>query len=173
MLTIIQITFYSRCAWWLPLVDEWFIINDSVAVFIHFFQTWTIVWITFCSRRAGWLSLVDVRFIIDSSARFSVHFFRTWCDKQSCQAQIHPSNRGQWFHVWRSFVREAHRYDNQWNLALMKAGVVSKMQTPAIPFWFPKKWLFGFLFLEKQLSSQNMFLGKSELSITTYLFLVF
>ena len=29
------------------------------------------------------------------------------------------------------------------------------------------------LFLEKQLASQNIFLVKSELSITTYLFLVF
>ncbi len=36
-----------------------------------------------------------------------------------------------------------------------------------------KKWLFGFFFLEKQLASQNIFLIKSEVSITTYLFLVF
>ncbi len=100
-------------------------------------------------------------------------FFLTWCDKRSCQAQMRPSNRGQWFHVWRSFVRRAHGYDNQWNLALMEAGVVSKMWTPAIPLWFPKKWLFGFFILEKQLSSQNIFLVKSKLSITTYLFLVF
>jgi hypothetical protein len=52
MLTIIQITFYSQCPRWLPVVDEWFIINDSVAVFIRFFWTWTIVQITFCSRCA-------------------------------------------------------------------------------------------------------------------------
>ncbi len=44
---------------------------------------------------------------------------------------------------------------------------------PAIPLWFPKKWLFGFFILKKQLAYQNMFLAKSELSITTYLFLVF
>ncbi len=100
-------------------------------------------------------------------------FFLTWCDKCSCQARIRPSNRGWWFHVLRSFIRRAHCYDNQWNLALMEAGVMSKMQTPAIPFLFPKKWLFGFFILEKQLSSQNIFLVKSELSITTYLFLVF
>ncbi len=99
------------------------------------------------------------------SCRCSVHhqqlgrllhlFFLTWCDKQSCQARLRPSNRGRWFHVWRSFVRQAHCYDNQWNLALMEAGVVSKMWTPAIPFLFPKKWLFGFFILEKQLSSQK------------------
>jgi hypothetical protein len=33
--------------------------------------------------------------------------------------------------------------------------------------------LFGFFILEKQLASQNMFLIKSKLSITTYHFLVF
>jgi hypothetical protein len=43
----------------------------------------------------------------------------------------------------------------------------------AIPLWFPKKWLFGFFILKKQLASQNMLLRKSKLSITTYLFLVF
>ncbi len=42
-----------------------------------------------------------------------------------------------------------------------------------IPLWFPKKWLIVFFNLKKQLASQNMFLKKSELSITTYLFLVF
>ncbi len=60
-------------------------------------------------------------------------FFLTWCDKQSFQARLRPSNRGRWFHVWRLFIRQAHGFDNQWNLALMEAGVVSKMQTPAIP----------------------------------------
>ncbi len=100
-------------------------------------------------------------------------FFWTWCDKRSCQARLRPSNRGWWFHVWRSFIRQAHGYDDQWNLALMEAGVVSKMRTPAIPLWFPKKWLFVFFILEEQLSSQYMFLVKFELSITTYLFLVF
>ncbi len=44
---------------------------------------------------------------------------------------------------------------------------------PAIPLWFPKKWLFCFFILKKQLASQNLFLVKSKLSITTYLFLVF
>ncbi len=100
-------------------------------------------------------------------------FFWTWCDKRSCQAWLRPSNRGRWFHVWRLFVRQAHGYDNQWNLALMEAGVMSKMQTPAIPLWFPKKLLFVFFILEKQLSSQYKFLVKSELSITTYLLLNF
>ncbi len=42
-----------------------------------------------------------------------------------------------------------------------------------IPRWFSKKWLFDFFILEKQLTSQNIFLVKSKLSLTTYLFLVF
>jgi hypothetical protein len=37
MLTIVQNTFYSRRAQWLPLVDERFVINKSVAVSIIFF----------------------------------------------------------------------------------------------------------------------------------------
>ncbi len=141
--------------------------------FHPFFWTWTIVWITFCSRCGRQLPLVEVGFVINSLVSISVCFFRTWCNKQSCKAQLRPSNRGWWFHVWRSFVRRAHGYDNQWNLALMEAGVVSKMRTPAIPHWFPKKWLFGFFILEKRLASQYMFLVKSKLSLTTYLFLVF
>ncbi len=85
--------------------------------------------LTFCSRRAQRLSLVDVMFVIDSLVGFSTCFFWTWCDKQSCQARLHPSNRGRWFHVWKSFVQRAHLHDNQWNLALMETGVVSKMRT--------------------------------------------
>ncbi len=100
-------------------------------------------------------------------------FFWTRCDKRSCQAQLCPSNRGRWFHVWRLFVQQPQRYDNQWNLALMEAGVVSKMQTPAKPRWFSKKWLFGFFIFEKQLASQIIFLVKSKLSLTTYLSLLF
>ncbi len=47
-----------------------------------------------------------------------------------------------------------------------------KMQTPAIPLWFPEQCLLGFFILEKQLASQDMFLVRSELSITAYLFLL-
>ncbi len=154
----------SSCQW---MVRHWQLGRH----FHPFFWTWTIGQITFCSHCAWRLSLVDVRFVINNSVCFSIHFFWTWCNKWSCQARLHPSNRGRWFHVWRSFVQQAHCYDNQWNLALMEAGVVSKMQTLAILLWFPKKWLFGFFILEKQLSSQYML--KSELSITTYLFLIF
>ncbi len=71
MLTIVQNTFYSRCAQWLPLVNERFVIDNLVAVFI---------------------------------------FFLTWCDKRCCQAQLRPSNRGRWFFIWWSFLRQAHRY---------------------------------------------------------------
>ncbi len=37
MLTIVQNTFYNRCAWWLSLIDERFIINKLVAVSIIFY----------------------------------------------------------------------------------------------------------------------------------------
>ncbi len=46
------------------------------------------------------------------------------------------------------------------------------MQTPAIPLWFPEQCLLGFFIQEKQLASQNVFLVRSDLSITAYLFLV-
>jgi hypothetical protein len=46
------------------------------------------------------------------------------------------------------------------------------MQTPAITLLFPEQFLLGFFILEKQLASQDMFLIRSELSITVYLFLV-
>jgi hypothetical protein len=47
-----------------------------------------------------------------------------------------------------------------------------KMRTPAITLWFPEQWLLGFFIFKKQLASQNVFLIRSELSITAYLFLV-
>ncbi len=50
--------------------------------------------------------------------------------------------------------------------------MVSKMQTPAITLCFPEQCLLGFFIIEKQLASQDMFLIRSELSITAYLFLV-
>jgi hypothetical protein len=46
------------------------------------------------------------------------------------------------------------------------------MQTPAITLCFPEQCLLGFVILEKKLASQDMFLVRSELSITAYLFLV-
>ncbi len=57
----------------------------------------TIVQITFCNHRAWWLRLVNERFVIDKSVTVSVFLFWTWCDKQCCQAWLHPSNRGGWF----------------------------------------------------------------------------
>jgi hypothetical protein len=46
------------------------------------------------------------------------------------------------------------------------------MRTPAITLLFPEQCLLGFFILEKQLNSQDMFLVRSKLSITAYLFLV-
>ena len=49
---------------------------------------------------------------------------------------------------------------------------MSNMQTPAITLWFPEQCLLGLFILKKQLASQDMFLVRSDLSITAYLFLV-
>ncbi len=46
------------------------------------------------------------------------------------------------------------------------------MRTPAITLRFPEQCILGFFILEKQLTSQDMFLIRSELSITAYLILV-
>ncbi len=132
----------------------------------------TIVQKTHWNHHAQWLPLVDERFVIDKSDAISIILFRTWCDKQCCQTWLHPSNRGRWFFVWGSFLRQAHHYPNQWSTALMEAAIMSKMQTPAITLWFSEQCLLGFFILEKQLASQNVFLIRSELSITAYLFLV-
>ncbi len=43
MLTIVQITFCNRCAWWLLLVNERFVIDKSVAISIIFLD---LVWQT-------------------------------------------------------------------------------------------------------------------------------
>ncbi len=37
-------------------------------------------------------------------------FFFTWCDKRCCQSQLDCSNRGHWFFVWWSLLRQAHCY---------------------------------------------------------------
>ncbi len=68
----------------------------------------TIVQNTLCNRRAQWLPLVDERFIINELVAISIIFFWTWCDKQCYQTWLHPSNRGRWFFVWGSFLRQAH-----------------------------------------------------------------
>ncbi len=60
---------------------------------------------------------------------------------------------------------------NQWNTALVKAAVVSKMQTPAIPLWFSEQCLLGFFILEKQLASQDMFLVRSKFLLLCISFL--
>ncbi len=76
----------------------------------------------------------------------SINFFWTWCDKRCCQAWLRHSNRGRWFFIWGSFLRQAHCYLNKWNTALKEAGIVSKMRTPAITLWFSEQCWLGFLF---------------------------
>ncbi len=46
------------------------------------------------------------------------------------------------------------------------------MRTPAITHLSPEQCLLSFFILEIQLASKDVFLVRSELSITTYLFLV-
>ncbi len=99
-------------------------------------------------------------------------FFLTWCNKQCCQAPLCHSNRGRWFFKWGSFLQQTYCYQNQWNTTLMEAAIESKCKHRQSHFWFPEQCLLGFFILEKQLASQDMFLIRSELSITAYLFLV-
>jgi hypothetical protein len=55
----------------------------------------TIVEVSFFNCCAQRLLLVDERFItLANCSPFLSPFFWTWCDKQCCQAQLHPSNRG-------------------------------------------------------------------------------
>jgi hypothetical protein len=72
----------------------------------------------------------------------------------SCTVQIHKLK----------FKSEYYLRINMWNCV--------KMGTPAITLWFPEQCLLGFCILEKQLASQDMFLIRSEISITAYHFLV-
>ncbi len=72
----------------------------------------------------------------------------------SCTAQINKLK----------FKSEYYLRINMWNHV--------KMRTLAITLWFPEQCLLGFFILEKQLASQGMFLIRSKLSITAYLFLV-
>jgi hypothetical protein len=51
MLTIVQNTFYNHRAWWLPLVDESFVINELVAISIILFWTWCDKWCCQAQRR--------------------------------------------------------------------------------------------------------------------------
>jgi hypothetical protein len=52
----------------------------------------------------------------------------------------------------------------QIRILLKEAAIVSKMRSPAITLWFPEQCLLGFFILEKQLTSQDIFLIRSELS---------
>ncbi len=85
-------------------------------------------------------------FFIKSNTLYSVSFYFVYF---SCTAQIHKL-----------------KFKSEYYLRI-------NIENPAILLWFHKKWLFSFFIIKKHLASQNMFLIKSELSITSYLFLVF
>ncbi len=105
---------------------------------------------TFLQKKSYWVTfydpLADVCFSYDLTLFYSASFYFVYF---CCTAQIHKL-----------------KFKSEYYLRI-------NIGNPAIPLWFPKKWLFGFFILKKQLASQNMFLVKSELFITTYLFLVF
>ncbi len=107
-------------------------------------------WEHISAKKSYWVTfydpLADVCFSQDLTLFYSVSFYFVYF---SCTAQIHKL-----------------KFKSEYYLTI-------NIGNPAIPLWFPKKWLFGFFIKKKQLASQNMFLIKSELSITTYLFLVF
>ncbi len=103
-------------------------------------------WVTFL-----WSTSQCVFFIGDLPLFYSVSFYFVYF---SCTAQIHKL-----------------KFKSEYYLRIIIRNHV--MQTPAIPLWFPKKWLINFFILEKQFASQHIFLVKSKISITMYLFLVF
>ncbi len=100
----------------------------------------------------GLLYLADVYISSDLTLFYSVSFYFVYF---SCTAQIHKL----------MFKSEYYLRKNMWHRV--------KMETPAITLWFPvEQCLLGFFILEKELASQDMFLIRSNLSITAYLFLV-
>ena len=107
MLPIIQNTSFNSRAWWLPLVNERFIINELVTSMLPVIQN------TFFNSCAWWLCLVNERFIINKLVTISMVFFWTWCNEWCCRVQLNPSNRGWWFFEWGLFLRQAHHYWNQ------------------------------------------------------------
>ncbi len=120
MRTIVRNTLYNRRAWWLPLVNQRFIINKLVAISIIFF--WDLVWQTMlpsptASFQQGTIVLF-VRVVPPASSSL-------------CKSMKHCLQGS------RYCVKNANtKY--QWNTALKEAAIMSKMQTPRITLWFPK-----------------------------------
>ncbi len=104
-------------------------------------------WENVSTKKSNWVTfydpLADVCFSYDLTLFYSVSFYFVYF---SCTAQIHKL-----------------KFKSEYYLRI-------NIGNPAIPLWFPIKWLFGFFILKKQLASQNMFLVKFELFITIYLF---
>ncbi len=100
---------------------------------------WIIFTVTGISICSPWLKLLVATVVLDgflSSMKgsslmnwsLSPLFFLTWCNKRCCQAQLHPSNMGQWFFKWGLFLWWAHCYWNQWSTTLIEAAIVSKCE---------------------------------------------
>ncbi len=148
MLSIVQNTFYNRRAQWLSLIDEKFVINKSVAVSIIFFN---LVWQTMlpnliASFQQGTMVL-RMRVVPPAS---SLLFKSMKHCSQGSSNHVKNGKKG-----------------NQWNTALKKAAIVSKMGTPAITLWFPEhrfkeNCYLGFFTKEKRLASQVVFLVNSK-----------
>ncbi len=146
----------------------WKVCHWQLGCWFHpFFWTWTIVQNTYYSGRAWWLPLVDERFVIDSFVVISICFFGLGVTIKAAMPNcvLPIADDGSLYKNCSSGKLIIMK--NQWNTVLMEASVVSIMQTPAIPLWFPKKWLLlriSFLFsIDQQLYSHNCF---SKISTT-------
>jgi hypothetical protein len=160
MPTIVQNTLCNRLAWWLPLVDKRFVMKELV------------VWNTLCNRLARWLPLLDKRFVINKSVAVSNIFFWLGVTNDAAKPNciVPTGDDGSSYEGCSSgelIVIKINETQLSW-----KQQSCQKMQTPAITLWFPEQCLLGFFILKKQLASQDMFLIRSKLSITAYLFLV-
>jgi hypothetical protein len=162
MLTIVQNTFYSRRTWWLPLVDEKYVIDNLVAISINFF------WLGLLLKTPitavvldGFLLLMKGLSSTAQSPFPSVFFALGVTIKAAKPNCILPIGDDGSSYKNRSSGKLIVM-KNQWNTALMEASVVSIMRTPAFLLWFPKNWLLlriSFLFsIDRQLYSHDRFL---------------
>jgi hypothetical protein len=133
MLTIVQNTFYSRRTRWLPLVDEKFVIDNSVAVSIHFFGLGPLLKTPNTAVvHDGFLLSIKGSSLTAWSPFPSIFFglgVTIEAAKPDCVLPI--GDHGSLYNNHSS--GELIVMKNQRNTALMEASVVSIMQTLAIP----------------------------------------
>jgi hypothetical protein len=119
MLNIVQNTFYSRRAQWLPFVDERFVIDESIAISIIF------------------LDLVWQKMLPSPTASFQQETMVLCMRVLPLASSLLSKSMKHGSHGSSNHVKNANT-GNQLNTAFKEAAIVSKMQTPAITLWFPK-----------------------------------